>query len=485
MSLKLFNTQTREKEEFNPIKPPVVTMYTCGITLRGAPHIGNLRTFTNADIIRRGLEYLGYKVRHVSNFTDVGHMTLTEEQKKALQGTQDTFETDEGIDRIQKAADKLGKEIREVIEYFRQIALDQYSQMNFLDPESRPLATEYISEQILLIEQLIDTGHAYITKSAVYFDTSSDPDYGKLAGQKKEDKITGVRYEIKIDPDKKHPADFRLWQLDQPDHAQKWPSPWGEGFPGWHIECSAMAMSILGETIDIHTGGRDLVTPHHENEIAQSECATGHTFVNYWNHTEFLQVDGRKMSNSLGNFYELKDIVEKDFDPMDLRYFYLTANFNVQQNFTWEALEAARNARRRLIELVRAFKSNLIDSSIDDLNVANFKQDFLNALEDNFNTPEALAVLWNALNNKEITSHEKLHLIMEFDKFFGLKLDGITAHEEISEELRQKLDAIIIKRNVAKANKDFSTSDKLREEAKEMGFELLDTKDGTVYKRIS
>jgi cysteinyl-tRNA synthetase len=482
--LKIYNTATRQKEEFRPLNPPIVTMYTCGITLRGTPHIGNLRTFTSADIMRRGLEYLGYKVRHVSNFTDVGHMTLTDEQKKALQGTQDTFETDEGVDRVQKAAEKLGKDIREAIDYFKEIALKQYSQMNFLEPESRPLATEYITEQIELIKQLIDTGHAYVTKSAVYFDTSKDEDYGKLAGQKKDDKIIGVRGEVKVDPEKKHPADFRLWQLDQPDHAQQWPSPWGNGFPGWHIECSAMAMSILGETIDIHTGGRDLVTPHHENEITQSECATGKTFVNYWNHTEFLQVDGRKMSASLGNFYDLNNVLDKGFDPMDLRYFYLTANFNVQQNFTWEALDAAKNARKKLIDLVKEFKSHIEDSPIDDLKVENYKQEFIDAIEDSFNTPAALAVLWNAISDKAVTSHEKLHLIIDFDKFFGLKLDEVTGHEEINEETRKKLDKIILARNESKSNKDFSTSDKLREDAKALGFELLDTKDGTIYKKV-
>jgi cysteinyl-tRNA synthetase len=482
--LKIYNTQTRKKEEFKPINPPTVTMYTCGITLRGAPHIGNLRTFTSADIIRRGLEYLGYKVRHVSNFTDVGHMTLTPQQKKALEGTQDTFETDEGVDKVQIAAEKIGKDIREAIDYYKEIALDQYAQMNFLEPESRPLATEYITEQIQLIEHLIDTGHAYVTKSAVYFDVSKDPDYGKLSGQKLEEKITGVRDEVKVDPEKRNHADFRLWQLDQPDHAQQWPSPWGYGFPGWHIECSAMAMSILGETIDIHTGGRDLVTPHHENEIAQSECATGHTFVNYWNHTEFLQVDGRKMSNSLGNFYELKDIIEKGFDPMDLRYFYLTANFNVQQNFTWEALEASKNARKKLIDFIKEFKNHFENSLIDDLKVGNYKQEFIDAIEDSFNTPSALAVLWKALGDKDLTNHEKLHLIFEFDKFFGLKLEQVAQHEEIDEEVRRKLDEIILKRNAAKTNKDFSTSDKLRDEAKALGFELIDTKDKTVYKRI-
>jgi cysteinyl-tRNA synthetase len=482
--LKIYNTQTRKKEEFKPINPPTVTMYTCGITLRGAPHIGNLRTFTSADIIRRGLEYLGYKVRHVSNFTDVGHMTLTPQQKKALEGTQDTFETDEGVDKVQIAAEKIGKDIREAIDYYKEIALDQYAQMNFLEPESRPLATEYITEQIRLIEHLIDTGHAYVTKSAVYFDVSKDQDYGKLSGQKIEGKITGVRDEVKVDPEKRNPADFRLWQLDQPDHAQQWPSPWGYGFPGWHIECSAMAMSILGETIDIHTGGRDLVTPHHENEIAQSECATGHTFVNYWNHTEFLQVDGRKMSNSLGNFYELKDIIEKGFDPMDLRYFYLTANFNVQQNFTWEALEASKNARKKLIDFVKEFKNHFKNSLIDDLMVGNYKQKFIDAIEDSFNTPLALAVLWKVLGDKDLTNHEKLHLIFEFDKFFGLKLEQVAQHEEIDEEVRRKLDEIILKRNKAKTNKDFPTSDKLRDEAKALGFELIDTKDKTVYKRI-
>jgi len=484
MSLKIFNTATRKKEEFTPINPAIVTMYTCGITLRGAPHIGNLRTFTSSDIMYRGLQFLGYKVRFVSNFTDVGHMTLTDAEKLKLQGEQDTFETEVGIDRIQKAAQKTGLSIQEVINHYKKVALEQYKMMNFLEPEKRPMATEYIQQQIELIQRLIDKGYAYVTESAVYFDTSKDPEYGKLSGQKKEEKITGARNEVKIDLCKRNPADFRLWQLDQPDHAQKWPSPWGEGFPGWHIECSAMAMSILGETIDIHTGGRDLITPHHENEIAQSECATGHEFVKYWNHTEFLLVDGRKMSNSLGNFYELKDVTDRGYDPMDLRYFYLTANFNVQQNFTWEAMDAAKAARKRLVSIIRELKRDIIDTPADDEMKNEYNIQFKEKIEDNFNTPEALAVMWQMIGDDMISSHEKLHLIQHFDRFFGLRLDEVSEHEEISKDLKAQIEEIILKRNEAKANKDFKTADELRNKAKDLGFELLDRHEGTKYRML-
>lgn len=496
--LLIYNTATRKKEEF--IKKPgeTVTMYNCGLTVYDYPHIGNLRAYTMADTIRRGLEFLGYDVKQVQNFTDVGHMTLTDEQKASLKEQRDVTDEETGIDRIEKAAKKLGKTPEEVAQFYIDAAMDDFHKMNFEEPFARPQATKFIEEQKDLIKRLLDKGFAYITESAIYYDTSKFPNYGSLTGQNLNDKKVGVRDEVEVDPNKKNPHDFRLWQLDQPNHAQQWDffytSPASaeasadtqnlRGFPGWHVECSAMIHSIFGEPIDIHTGGVDHISVHHTNEIAQTEAAYDHPLAHFWVHNEFLLVDGRKMSKSLGNFYTLKDIEEKGFSAMDLRYFYLTANFTTQQNFTWEALGAARSARKNIINSLRnIFAEN--SSEIEELKTNIFYKKFESALEDSFNMPEAISVVWDVLKSD---SHDidKILLILAFDKVFGLDLEKeMTYQEELGEKVLSHLQNIITKRQEAKAQKDFTTADKLRDEAKELGFELEDTKDGTIWKKIA
>jgi len=330
--MKIYNTKTRKKDEFIPIAPPKVTMYNCGLTVYDYAHIGNLRSFTMADCIRRSLELLGYEVLQVQNFTDVGHLTT---------------DGDTGEDKLEKGAKRIGKTVWDVAQYYIDAALVDFNKMNFLPPQFRPRATDHINEQINMISKLFEHGYAYETSSAVYYDTSKFPNYGILSGQKQDEKLSKVREEVIEDNEKRNHADFRLWQKaigEHASHSMKWESPWGTGFPGWHIECSAMAQKYLGDTIDIHTGGVDHIPVHHTNEIAQSEGSTGKPFANYWYHNEFLQVDGKKMSKSLGNFFTLSDLEEKGYSAMDLRYFFYSANFRKIQNFTFEALDFSKTS---------------------------------------------------------------------------------------------------------------------------------------------
>lgn len=406
--MKIYNTKTRKKEIFTPINPSEVTMYNCGLTVYDYAHIGNLRSFTMADCIRRSLEFLGYNVKQVQNFTDVGHLVS---------------DGDVGEDKLQKGAKRTGKTVYEVAQFYIDAAMKDFASMNFLEPQYRPRATEHIVEQIEMIEKLFDKGYAYETSTAVYFDTLKFEEYGLLTGQKLSDKLTKSREEVVEDSEKRNPSDFRLWQKtvgENANHSMKWESPWGEGFPGWHIECSAMARKYLGDTIDIHTGGVDHIPVHHTNEIAQSECANGTTFANYWYHNEFLQVDGKKMSKSLGNFYTLSQLEEKGYTAMDLRYFYYSANFRKMQNFTFEALDFAKVSNQKLTTEINKFRNVEISSPLEIKNNEYYLK-FIAGIEDSFNYPILISVLWNVINSK-ISDKEKKQIVFEFDKVLGLKL---------------------------------------------------------------
>jgi cysteinyl-tRNA synthetase len=500
--LHIYNTATKQKEPFKPHNPELVTMYNCGLTVYDRPHIGNLRAYTMADVARRSLNFLGYKVKQVQNFTDVGHLTFTDEQKLKLDKNIEITDSETGIDRMEKAAKKTGKTVWEVAQYYIDEAMIDFADMNFIEPEVRPRATnpDEMAEQIALIKILLKKGYAYITTSAIYFDTSKSENYGRLTGQKLDEKIIGAREDVERDPTKKNPFDFRLWQLDQKDHAMQWDFEYEgqrlRGFPGWHVECSAMIHRHLGEPIDIHTGGVDHISVHHTNEIAQSEAAYGAPFVNYWMHNEFISVDGRKMGKSLGNAYNLSEIKEKRFDAMDLRYFYLTANFRTSQNFTWEALEGAKSARKRLLSIVVSLQSAIDNHTLttnpsraeprdlEGLQTLIQYQDFKSRVEDSFNMPEALAIVWQTLDS-ELSDEIKLGLISEFDKILGLKLLEKVEEKEISQDLKDQIQELIKQRVEAKIEKNYALSDQLREKAKELGFELEDTKEGeTTYKFV-
>lgn len=468
--LRLYNTLSRRIEDFNPFHPPHVGLYTCGMTVYDFAHIGHGRKYVGDDILRRVLTRFGYTVKHIQNVTDVGHLSS---------------DADEGEDKLEKGAKKAGKTVWEVADFFTKDFYAAMDLLNILRPDIICKATEHIQEQIALVTQLLEKGFAYDTPEAVYFDVSKFPAYGKLFGQSLEDKKTAVREEVQTGSHKKNPIDFSLWfkRVGRfADHAMYWPSPWGDGFPGWHIECSAMSMKYLGETIDIHTGGIDHIPVHHPNEIAQSEAATGKQFVKYWIHYHHLMVDGTKMSKSLGNIYRIDDIQAKGFDPLALRYFYLTAQYRKPMNFTWEALTAAQNGLNELRSQVESFKSHnserntLSNEKLEKSRV--LREKFDEALSNDINTPQALAVVWEAVKSN-IPSPDKYDLLLDFDEVLGLNL---ASWELKQTEIPEEIKALVQKRNELRDAKKYSEADVIRKEIEFKGFIVEDTSDGVLVR---
>lgn len=406
----LTNSLTHQKEKFTAIKPPEVGLYTCGMTVYDYSHIGHGRKYVTDDLLKRMLTANGYKVNHVQNVTDVGHLVS---------------DGDEGEDKLEKGAVKHGKTVWEVAEYFTKNFYESMDALNIIRPNIICKATDHIKEQIKMIQKLFDNGFAYDTPEAVYFDISKFSKYGEMLGQKLSDKELGVRSEVNIDENKRNNADFALWfkRIGRfADHTMHWDSPWGDGFPGWHIECSAMSMKYLGEQFDIHTGGEDHIPVHHPNEIAQSEGASNKSpFVKYWLHTAHLMVDGKKMSKSLGNFYTVDDIKAKGFDPIALRYLYFSTHYRKQMNFTWESLSASQNALNKLRKIVNNLKSSerTVLSQEKNEKVDEFRNKFMIAVNDDLNTSKALAVLWEVLKSN-IPSEDKYDLFLSFDEVLGL-----------------------------------------------------------------
>lgn len=467
--MKLYNTLTRKIETFRPLNPPVVTFYSCGPTVYDFTHIGHMRTYINNDVLKRTLIYLGYKVKHVINITDVGH----------LSGDDDT-----GVDKLEKGAKKTGKTVWEVAEFYTQFFLKTLTALNILSPDILCKATEHIEDMLQLIDRLKQKGFAYETKEAIYFDVTKFNNYGKLSRQKLEEKIQAVRENVNIDPQKKHPTDFALWfkRVGRfTNHTMHWDSPWGEGFPGWHIECSAMSMKYLGETIDIHSGGIDHIPIHHENEIAQSEGVTGKPFVKYWFHNNFLTVDGQKMSKSLGNFYTIDDIKKNNIDPISLRLLFLQSHYSQPLNFTWTSAKASQEGFTRLKNIVIELKKNnsltreLVNLSTQS---TSFKKQFTEALKNDLQTSQAVATMWDMLKSN-IPDYDKYNLLMDFDQVFGLKLNEIT-EEKIPDEIIELAE----KRLQVRKTGDFKKSDELRLQMQSKGFGTADTKDGYTIKKI-
>jgi len=464
----LTNSLTRKKEKFVAICPPEVKMYSCGMTVYDYAHIGHGRKYVIDDLLRRMLQVNGYKVNHVQNVTDVGHLTS---------------DADEGEDKLEKGAKKQGKTVWEVAEFFTKHFYDSMDKLNILRPTTIAKATDNIPEQIKLVEKLIQNGHAYDTAEAVYFDVSSFSNYGKLFGQNLQDKQVAAREEVQTGSHKKNPIDFALWfkRVGRfANHTMHWDSPWGDGFPGWHIECSAMSMKYLGDQIDIHTGGEDHLPVHHPNEIAQSEAATGTSpFVRYWLHTAFLKVDGTKMSKSLGNFYTIEDVEKKGIDPLALRYFYLTAHYRAPQNFTWEALSQAQEAYAKLCMLVASFKKSSRDTLSEDKmqKIEKFRQDFMLAINDDLNMPQALAVVW-ATAKSNIPNEDKYDLIISFDEVLGFKLSQASLPK-----LSPESEKLLADRQQLRVEGKFDEADKIRVkiEQKEK-VKILDTAEGVVIK---
>jgi cysteinyl-tRNA synthetase len=452
MELRLYNTLTRTKDVFKPIEPGKVKMYTCGPTVYRFIHIGNLRSFMLADWIRRALIHFGYEVNHVKNITDVGHM-----RQEML---------DRGEDKMIAAARKEGKQPLEIAAFYTESFRDDEVKVNILPAHVFPKATEHVPEMIDITQRLIDKGLAYNVAGTVYYDVSEFKEYGKLSGNELESLLESVRGETATD---KHAAeDFALWKAAEPGRVMKWPSPWGEGFPGWHIECSAMSFKHLGEQIDIHTGGVDLIFPHHEDEIAQSEGATGKKFVNYWIHGQHLLVDGLKMAKSTRNDYRMTDLIVRGFDPLALRYLYATAHYRTRLNFTFDALRGAQRALGRVREMAIEFDRS--NGKRDEWLEAEYHHAFDEALADDVNLPMALSAAWLMLKSN-LPPTSKLFLLYEFDEVLGLNLkQWVAEHRDLPKPIEIQIDRHIDLRRLKK----YSDSDQIRSEIEAEGFRVLD-----------
>ncbi len=465
--MRIYNSLSKTIEEFKPIKSPNVGMYACGITAYDYAHIGHGRKYVNDDILKRTLVLNGFKVKHVQNITDVGHLVS---------------DSDEGEDKLEKGARKHGQTVWEVAEFFGKNFYESMDKLGIIRPDIICKATEHIPEQIEMVGKLLDKGYAYDTPEAVYFEVSKFPTYGQLFGQKLEDKQVAVRAEVKEGEYKKNPADFALWfkRVGRfKDHTMHWESPWGDGFPGWHIECSAMSTKYLGSQFDIHTGGEDHISIHHPNEIAQSEAASGKKpFVKYWVHTTFLMVDGRKMSKSLGNFYTVADILDKGYDPIALRYLYLTTHYRKQMNFTWASLDAAQSALTKLRETTTSLKAEKERNVLSEeklSKIEDYRVRFNSAVSSDLNTPEALAVVWEVVKSN-IPSSDKFDLLISFDEVLGL---GLSSAQTASAEVPENVKLLAKRRDELRLNKKFEEADKVRMEIEGLGFEVKDGTKGT------
>ncbi|HEX9008180.1 MAG TPA: cysteine--tRNA ligase [Patescibacteria group bacterium] len=458
--LKIFNSLSKQVEEFQPIHEGKVGMYACGPTVYDYAHIGHGRKYVNDDVLRRFLEVIEeYKVTHVQNVTDVGHLVS---------------DADEGEDKMEKGARKAGKTVWEVAAEFTKYFTDMMAALNVLAPTVSCKATDHIQEQIDLIKRILENGYGYDTPEAVYFEVSKFADYGKLFSQSMDEKMVAARDEVSTGEFKKNPADFVLWFKrvgKYKDHIMHWDSPWGDGFPGWHIECSAMSMKYLGEQFDIHTGGEDHKSIHHPNEIAQSEAATGKKpFVKYWVHSAFLMVDGVKMSKSLGNLYKLEDIVAKGYSPMALRYLYLTTHYRKTMNFTWEGMTAAQTAYDKLNTQVANLKG-VVETTGWSEEGEPYYEGFVKALEDDINTPKALAIVWDMMKSG-ITDSAKINLIEVFDSVLGLDL-GVVKEKIIVALPPEIIDLMKIREGFRK-DKNWAESDRIRNEMNKLGYLVKD-----------
>jgi cysteinyl-tRNA synthetase len=469
MDVQIYSTQARRKEVFRPIEAGKVGMYHCGPTVYDRAHIGNLRTYIMADLIRRTFAYLGYEVRQVMNVTDVGHLTS---------------DADEGEDRMLVGARRAGRDPWEIADHFTRLFFQDAAALNILRPHVVCKATEHIPEMIDLVERLQTLGCTYEINDGVYFDVSRFPGYGRLSGQTLDEMVAGVR--VQVNPEKRHPADFALWRKATPDHIMQWDSPWGSGYPGWHIECSAMSMEYLGETLDIHTGGEDHIAIHHENEIAQSEAVTGKPFANYWMHGRFLRwnKDDQRMSKSSGQFLVVSDLVERGFDPLAFRYYCLTASYRVPLTFSWAGLESAADGLYRLQDNVRRLHGQ-VDGTEPGEPHAIPDDCFRRAISDDFNAPGALAVTWEVVRqaNRAADPAEKralLQSVLDFDQVLGLRLADMVVTDD---ELPANVAALIQQRGAARAARDWSTADALREAIRQHGYEVEDTPSGTQWHR--
>jgi cysteinyl-tRNA synthetase len=475
MALTLFNTLGRELQPFQPLKPGEAGFYGCGPTVYNYAHIGNLRAYVTHDLLTRTLRAGGYKVTHVMNITDVGHLS---------------GDDDSGEDKMVKSAAERGKSVLEIAEFYTQAFFNDIDRMNIVRPGIVCKATEHIPDMIALISRIEAAGYTYSAGGNLYFDISRFPPYGELARLRMDDLKAGAR--TGVDENKRNPGDFVLWftRSKFENQALVWDSPWGRGYPGWHIECSAMSIKYLGEQFDIHAGGIDHVPIHHTNEIAQSEAATGkHPWVKYWVHNEFLVLDKGKMSKSGGGFLTLQSLVDKGFDPLDYRYLLLGGHYRSQLQFSWEALEGARNSRKSLNDRIKALAAGISGApeaaAVTEGPAAARLSAFDAAMNDDLASPRALAELWGLLRDNAIPPGEALAAALKMDEILGLRLDRALIAENSAEspEFTAQIEEFIARRTEAKKRKDFAGADAIRDELKEMGIVLEDGKTGTLWRR--
>lgn len=454
MDIYFYNTLTREKELFKPIEEGKVKMYSCGPTVYKDATIGNMRTNLFQDTLRRVLKYNGYKLKHVMNITDVGHLVS---------------DGDEGEDKMIKSAKEEHKTPLEIADHYTKLFFRDLERLNIETPEVVCKATEHIKEMLAMVEKIMERGYAYETSTAIYFDVSKLDEYGILSGINLKEQKSGAR--VEIDPEKRNPYDFALWIKAPENHLMKWDSPWGPSYPGWHIECSAMSTKYLGEQFDIHTGGIDLIPTHHENEIAQSKGACGKIPAHYWMHGEYLLINGGKMSKSLGNVYLLDDIIKRGLDPLVYRFYNFSCHYRMKLNFTWEGMESAAVSLTRLRDGYQKHlegNEEVLDEVISDL-----ENRFHQAINDDLNMPLAISVVWEAVKLPQ-KSKKVAELLKKFDSVLGIKIDKEKEQEQIPQEI---LD-LVEQRKKARVEKNWAESDRIRDLISEKGYTVKDTKNG-------
>ena len=457
MDIYFYNTLTRKKEKFEPIDEKEVRMYSCGPTVYKDATIGNMRTNILNDLLRRVIKYNGYKIKHVMNITDVGHLVS---------------DGDEGEDKMLKSAREEHKNPSEIAEYYTKLFFKDLQFLNIETPEIVCKATEHISEMLEYVKKLMKNGYAYETSTAIYFDISKLDKYPILSNLNLEDQKAGAR--VDIDEEKRNPADFALWIKAPENHLMKWDSPWGPSYPGWHIECSKKKKKYLGEQFDIHTGGIDLIPTHHENEIAQSKGATGKIPARYWIHGEYLLINGGKMSKSLGNVYLVKDIIEKGYNPLVYRLFSYSSHYRNKLNFTWEGIDSTAKSLERLKNGYKLHLSG--NEDVDDSVIEDFEEKFNKAINDDLNMPLAMSVVWDVVRFTK--KNPKLaELLKKFDSVLGLKIDE---QDSTFSDIPSEILELVEKRKIARENKNWAESDKIRDEIQSKGYVIKDLPSGEV-----
>lgn len=465
--MKVYNTLTKKIEPFVPNHGKEVKLYTCGPTVYDYAHIGNLRTYIFEDVLEKSLNYLGYSVIRTMNITDVGHLAN---------------DSDDGEDKMLKGALREKKSVYEIADFYTNAFFEDCKKLNIKRPQYVSKASDHIDDYIHMIEKLLQDGYAYQANGNVYFDVSKMPDYYKLSGKNPDDLKVAVRDDVEHDTFKRNPADFGLWFTNSKfnNQAMKWDSPWGVGYPGWHIECSNIAIHFLGEYLDIHCGGVDNIFPHHSNEIAQSEAYLGHKWCNYWMHGEYLNDETGKMSKSKGEFLTLSLLIKKGYDPLSYRYFCLESHYRKQLAFSYESLDRAVSSYQSLKNKVKHMM-NEVTGEVDENLFHDYQQKFKDALSDDLNTANALTVLYEVLKH-DMNNKTKLALIEDFDQVLSLSLLKV---EEIDDDLKQQVLKLIAERTEAKKEKNFARADEIREILKNMGIQIKDTREGTTFEKIS